>query len=122
MIAYENLLNAGAITTLPTTAGAIVTNGAGETRYITNILIHNGDTVTRRVTLYKVPASGGALGTPAATNEIFRQHLAPGGDVCIEYAAAPGDLLETANDAIFGVVDTAGSGSVTIRITGRKDS
>jgi hypothetical protein len=94
------------ITTIATSAGALITCGSSETIYIRTIIIHNGNTTTEVVRLYTVPNSGGSLGTAAVTNLWLKEEMAAGKTRIIELAV-PGIMLTSENDSIQGVTDTA---------------
>ncbi len=115
--AYSRLTE---ITTIGTSAAAVLTNASGNTTYVRLIVIHNGNTSAEAVKLYNVPDSSGSVGTAAAAN-LFHQGDGTGGDLSagatiqLEYAA-PGLILTDANDTIQAVTDTADK--VTIQIFG----
>lgn len=103
------------ITTLPNSAGAVLTNAASTTTYIRGIMLHNGNTTAETVILYKVPDSTGSVGTAGTTNEIYKEIMAPGATTFLEYPV-PGLIMTDENDTIQGVTTTASK--CTIQFTG----
>lgn len=112
---YANLTE---ITTIASTAGAVLTNGASETTYIRMINIHNSNTTTETVKLYLVPDSTGSVGTAGDTNKIYEEDIASNETRIIEYPV-PGLMLTDENDTVQAVTDTASK--VTITITGGQE-
>lgn len=94
----------GGITTIADAAGALVTNAA--TTYIRLIIIHNANTTSETVTLYRVPDNAGAVGAAAETNAFWEDTLLPKETVTFEFAAQ-GLKLSDVNDTIQGVTTTA---------------
>lgn len=103
------------ITTLPNSAGAVLTNAASTTTYIRGIMLHNGNTTAETVILYKVPDSTGSVGTAATTNEIYKEVISPGATTILEFPV-PGIILTDENDTIQGTTTTASK--VTIQFIG----
>lgn len=106
------------ITTLPNSAGAVFTQPSGKTSYIRIIHIHNSNTTAESVKLYKVPDSGGSVGSAGATNEIYAETIEGGGTRVLEYPAQ-GLILKDQNETIQGVTTTASK--VTIEINGGQE-
>jgi len=94
------------ITTIPSTAGALITNEAGKTTYVRVIIIHNGNTSTETVKLYNVPDNAEEVGTAGATNIFYNVDIDANGTRILEFAS-PGIMLEDTKDTIQGVTDTA---------------
>lgn len=105
-------------TTIPNTAGAIVTNGSGETTYVRVITIHNSNTTAETVKIYRVPDVATVVGTAGVTNKVFEQTFQPNETVMIE-VPQPGWILEDENDTIQAVTDTASK--VTISVDGGQE-
>jgi hypothetical protein len=103
------------ITTLPNSAGAVLTNAASTTTYIRGIMLHNGNTTAETVILYKVPNSTGSVGTAATANEIYKEIMAPAATTFLEFPT-PGMIMTDTNDTIQGTTTTASK--VTIQFTG----
>ena len=103
------------ITTIAASAAAVLTNGASTTTYIRLIVIHNANTSSETVKLYNVPDSSGEVGTAGVTNKFYEETLDANDTRLIEFAA-PGVILESENDTIQAVTDTASK--VTIQIYG----
>ena len=85
-------------------AEAIVTGEASTVKVVNQILLHNPQSSTKWVKLYLVPASGGAVGTAADTNQFLEVTLAvnetyPINDISI--------ILHTENDSLQAVCETA---------------
>ena len=103
------------ITTIPNTVGALYTHPVSTKAYVRLISIHNGNTVSETVKLYKVPNSGGSVGTPGITNCFFEESIPAYGTRILEYAP-PGLMLLDLNETIQAVTNTASV--VTIEING----
>jgi hypothetical protein len=110
--AYKRLTE---ITTLPSSAGAVFTNAASTTTYIRSITLHNANTAAEAVVLYNVPDNAGEVGTAGVTNQMFKQTMAAGETVILEWPV-PGIVLSAEKDTIQGVTTTASK--VTVQIMG----
>jgi len=117
---YKNLLDAGIIGQVPTAVGAVATCPASKKWLITNIFMFNTDSVSREVTLYKVPNDAGSVGTAVAGHMIFKYRFEPEEGYELPFNV-PGTILENENDTIQAVVSDESTAPVTIQITGRQD-
>ncbi len=106
------------ITTLPSTVGIMFTQPSGQKSYIRNIILHNTNTTTETVKLYKVPNNGNAVGTAADINNFYQDNLLANQTQIIDFSI-PGLMLIDLNETIQGVTTTASK--VTIEINGATD-
>jgi len=106
------------IATLPTTAGTMYANPASTKTFIKGITFFNGNTAPELVKLYKVPNSGGSVGTAGATNQFTEISLVAKETTFYEF---PGDGLPfgSTNDTLQGVTVTANL--VTYQLHGVKE-
>jgi hypothetical protein len=95
-------------------AGALITNGSGEKRYIRGITLFNGNTTPETVKLYNVPDNALAVGTAGAANQFFEQELAAKETLILEWTYPI--TLEHENDTIQGATTTASK--VTVQFHG----
>ena len=107
------------ITTIAATAGAVYTNPASTTAYVTLIVLHNTNTTAEDVELWNVPDSTGSVGTAADTNKFWADSLAANETVFVEVPKI-GLVLEDTNDTIQAMTDTASK--VTIQIFGSQEA
>ena len=85
-------------------AGSILTNGSNKTE-VKSINIHNTNTSTETVKLYRVPNSGGSLGTAGADDIFYQADLAADESAQLEWAGG-GMILESVNDSIQAATTT----------------
>lgn len=92
-------------TVAATTPAAVYTVPSGKTAFFTSILLHNTNTTAETVVLHNVPASGGNVGTAAATNRFYKYSLAPDETIQIDFTK-PGLILTNENDTIQAATTT----------------
>lgn len=111
---YDKLMDVAAV---PTTVGATITNPSNAKTYIACILLHNTTTSAKTVTIYLVPNSSGALGTPTTIpHEIYQISIGPYETIDLETKYPI--VLTSTNDAVFTVASASG---VNITCLGTKD-
>jgi len=106
------------IGTLSASAASIFANPADKTSLVKAITLFNSHSSAVTVKLYRVPDSGGSLGTAAAGNQFFERELAVNETFLYE-AAGQGMVLEDTNDSIQGEAGTASV--VTVSIDGAQE-
>ena len=99
---YKNLSDGADIQSIPTTVGALFTNPTGKTSYLRLIQIHNTASYNNNVFLYRVPNSGGVLGTAALANRIIKKAMEANETLILEYAP-PGLMMSALNDSLQGL-------------------
>lgn len=99
---------------LTAAAAAVVTNATGETTSVRQITLHNTDSSSRVVEMYRVPDAAGAVGVAADANKFYRQVLAPNETQILEWGT--GMILEDQNDTIQAVCDV--TSKVVISVDG----
>jgi len=109
-MAWTNITGIGYI---PSSAGAIYTNSG--TTEIKAFVIHNGNTTDETVKLYRVPNSGGSVGSAGASN-IFFERVIEAQETYIFDFPYPATLA--ANNDTIQAVTTTGS-KVTVQVLGR---
>jgi hypothetical protein len=101
-------LNAALVQQLAAAAAAVYDNPGtpATTTYIKGWRLFNSDTAARVVKAYLVQASGGALGTPSAANQVMQYTMGPGEWIEEEFPAM-GIVLTSLHDAVFMSADVA---------------
>lgn len=102
------------MTTISATPAAVFTNPAAKTTYLRLIVLHNLNTTSEVVVLYKCLAGE----TNADTNKFEYLTIVANDTVNLEFAG-PGIILDTENDAIYARATTAGK--VTIMMAGAQE-
>ena len=100
-----------AITTIPSSVATVYTNPSSTTSYIRQIIIHNGNTSVETIKLYNVPAAGSV----GDLTKFYEEEMPVNGTTIID-SGVPGIILDTQNDSLQAVTDTALK--VTIQIMG----
>ena len=106
------------IATLGSSAAAICTNASGQKTFVKGYELHNTNTTTETVKLYKVPDASGAVGTAAAANRFLNISLAAN-ETLIYVPPGYGHILSDTNDTIQGESTTASK--VTVTLFGDRD-
>jgi len=100
---------------VPIANTVMVQNVAATKTLVQGIFLHNSHTAAVTITLWNVPESGGALGTPGNVNRMYNFAIDPDDTVALDLGK-PGWVFEDEYDAVFAVADTASA--VTIEISG----
>jgi hypothetical protein len=104
-LVYNKMLAASA-------SSSVYINPAETTTYISDIELHNTNSVSAALVLYLVPDNGLSLGIPELSSEIIRCTLAPYDTIWIEPKYPY--ILEDLNEAIFGIATLSGV-NITVR-------
>ncbi|RJX35675.1 MAG: hypothetical protein C4525_03205 [Desulfarculus sp.] len=104
----------------PSTAAALIDNGANKRSMPRCIIMHNTHTAALEIELYAVPASGGALGAASAANRFLKKSI-PAGDTLIFEAPGQGLVLDAEHDSIQYYCATP-SKIVTMAFGGEEDT
>jgi len=107
------------ITTIAATATAYVTNPSNTKTFVSNIVLHNTNSVAETIEIYVVPDNSGSVGTATASNRMWKDDLDPNVTRIVPLPKI-GIVLEDANDTIQILTTTAGK--VTVQIFGRQDT
>ena len=99
------------------TADALYDNDLNTTAYVQLIIIHNGNSTSENVKLYKVPNNSGSLGTAGVSNIMYNLTLVANETKMIQVAKM-GIMLIAQHDSIQASTTT--SNKVTVQIYGDK--
>ena len=89
-----------------TSGAAVITNATGKTTYVRSITVHNTNTSSEDVCIYRVPDNGGSAGTASTANRIIKASVPADGTEIWEWES-PGMVLSDTNDTIQASTDTA---------------
>lgn len=102
---YELLTEITEIST--TVTGTMYTHSTGTKSYVRTIMMHNSNTFSIGVSLYKVPDVGGSLGVASTANRFYSDNIIAADTVFIE-VPVPGIILTDTNDSIQGFATLSG--------------
>jgi hypothetical protein len=86
--------------TAQASATTIVTNPAATDTYITGIILYNSHSAAIDVTLCRVPASGGSIGTDAVTDNFYKESIPAGRAIMLGKEDGLPMVLESTNDTL----------------------
>jgi hypothetical protein len=87
-------------------AAAIVTNASGHKTYVRLITVYNGNATSETVRVYRVPDSGGSVGTAGPGNQKAQLYV-PASETVFFEIPGPGWILEDTNDTVQADTTTA---------------
>jgi hypothetical protein len=88
------------------TPTSIIINPGGKGTLLTGLWLTNSGATVNTVVIYRVPASGGSIGTPGNSNKLGMVRVPANDSKWVEFKG-PGVILESVNDTIQIVSLTA---------------